>query len=574
MTTKPPSRKTIADLFPLISQSDIAEKAKAELASAVRKVTRVIGTDPSLLPIDPPGLRRRLDGISHQMAGVSRGRWNNIRSLFGKALALATPILPGRNFTPIMPEWLALADRLEFGRRTRLLPMMRRLSELNIAPHQLTLADLEAYQVAICEDRLRTNPEKTWDTLIWSWNACVREIPGWPQVSVPRLAKREVYTFPWEYFPASLHDDAKAYLRRLAMTSLEEDGPNKPARPSTLETRERQLRMAASAAVHQGIPREELVSLEALVRFDRFQQILRFFLDRNGGQPSPQSGYMASFLKTVAKYWLKLDEDALRPYEKISGRFNQKNRRRKMTTKNRERLRPFDDPEMVQKFLSLPFKIREDVEKDKKSPIKRRAIRAQMAAAIAILQIMPVRRKNIHEIDMNKHLIQRGKRLYLVFDDDDVKNEEPVDFEFTPETKELVAWYVREYRPHLLRAETSALFPGEGAGPKSAGTLSGQVKKIIHDYLGLQFNMHLFRHAGTKIYLDVRPGNYEVMRRVLGHRSINTTTSTYAGAENKTAGLHFAAVLNERRKSSELPERLRPPRRKTKTDKGNKGGDT
>jgi integrase len=326
--------------------------------------------------------------------------------------------------------------------------------------------------------------------------------------------------------------------------------------------------MAAAAAVHQGVPPAELTSLKTLLRCDRFQQILRFFLDRNGGQPSPQVGYMASFLKTVAKYWLKLDEDALRPYEKISARLNQKGRRRKLTTKNRERLRPLDDPQMVQKFLSLPSKIREEIEKDKKSPIKRRALRAQMAIAIAILQIMPVRRKNMHEINIDQHLIERGKRLYLVFEGDDVKNEEPIDFEFPPETKELVAWYVREYRPYLLRAETSALFPGEGAGPKSAGTLAGQIKKTIHDYLGMEFNMHLFRHAGTKMYLDVRPGNYEVMRRVLGHRSINTTTSTYAGAENKSAGLHFASVLNERRMSSELPERVRPPRPRANKDKG------
>lgn len=395
-------------------------------------------------------------------------------------------------------------------------------------------------------------------------------MPGWPQVEIPRQQKRETYTFPWDYFPASLHEDAKAYLKRLAMTSLEEDGPNKPARPATLETRERQLRMAAAAAVHQGVPPAELTSLETLLRFDRFQQILRFFLDRNGGQPSPQVGYMASFLKTVAKYWLKLDEDALRPYEKISGRLNQKGRRRKLTTKNRERLRPLDDPQMVQKFLSLPSKIREEIEKDKKSPIKRRALRAQMAIAIAILQIMPVRRKNMHEIDIDRHLIERGKRLYLVFEGDDVKNEEPIDFEFPPETKELVAWYVREYRPYLLRAETSALFPGGGAGPKSAGTLAGQVKKTIHDYLGMEFNMHLFRHAGTKMYLDVRPGNYEVMRRVLGHRSINTTTSTYAGAENKSVGLHFASVLRERRLSSELSERVRPPRPRANKDKGGK----
>ena len=173
---------------------------------------------------------------------------------------------------------------------------------------------------------------------------------------------------------------------------------------------------------------------------------------------------------------------------------------------------------------------------------------------------MPVRRGNLTDIDLEKHLIVRGKRLYLVIEPDDVKNDEPIDFEFPARTRDLVAWYVREYRSHLLRAETTALFPGEGPGPKSAGTLAGQVKKVIRDYLGIEFNMHLFRHAGVKMYLDVRPGNYEVMRRVLAHRSIETTSSTYAGTETRSAGLHFASVLAERRDSTELPARLRPPR--------------
>ena len=113
MTTKPASRKTLADLFPLISQADIPEKAKADMASAVRKVAKVIGTNPALLPIDAQSLRRRLETVSHQLAGVSQGRWNNIRSLLGKALALATPILPGRSYTPLTAEWQALADRSE-----------------------------------------------------------------------------------------------------------------------------------------------------------------------------------------------------------------------------------------------------------------------------------------------------------------------------------------------------------------------------------------------------------------------------------------------------------------------------
>ena len=565
MSTKQSSRMTLADVLVRISGADLPPKVKADTSSAVRKIATILCADPGLIPVDPANLRRRLEGISHQVAGVGPGRWNNIRSLFGKAIAMVTPLLPGRSVFPLLPSWDALSkDKdLDFNRRTRLLPLLRYFSERGVGPAVVTLALREEYRQAILQDRLRSKPEKAWEGLVWAWNACLREVPGWPQLAIPREQKRDTYTFSWNHYPASLQDDAKAYLAVLSGDLISDEGPDKPARPATLATRERQLRMAAAAAVHQGIPPEELTSLAALLTFERYQLILRFFLNRNDGEYSPQVGQMAYFLKTVVKKHCKIKDEALRRFEKIVAKLSSKKKTRGLTRKNRDRLRSFDDPQMVQKFLDLPFQIREDVTDDTRSPIKRRAVRAQVAAAIAIVQIMPVRRENLTEIDLEKNLIVRGKRLYLVIEPDDVKNDEPVDFEFPAKTRDLVVWYVREYRPHLLRTETTALFPGAGAGPKRAGTLAGQVKKVICDYLGIEFNMHLFRHAGVKMYLDVRPGNYEVMRRVLGHRSMETTSSTYAGTETRTAGLHFASVLAERRESTDVPARLRLPRAPT-----------
>ena len=128
-----------------------------------------------------------------------------------------------------------------------------------------------------------------------------------------------------------------------------------------------------------------------------------------------------------------------------------------------------------------------------------------------------------------------------------MKNGEPVDFELPPEIVEIVGWYVREYRPHLLRAPTDALFPGEGSRPKSAEGLGAQIKAASFRFTGLTINPHLFRHAGAKIFLDQRPGQYEVVRQVLRHRSIETTTSFYAGAETRSAGQHYASVINKLR---------------------------
>ena len=470
-----------------------------------------------------------------------------VRSLL-KALALARPTMAGRNLQPILPEWEILAANLPFNRRVRLLPMLRFLSARAKRPTEVTVADLEAYRQAILADRLRSQPEKTWDGLVWAWNACQPGVEGWPAIAIERLSRREIYALPWSAFPASFKQDVDRFLDRLAGIDLSDDGPMRPARPATLQKRKHQLRVAASALVHRGHDAQTIRSIAELLSFERYQEILRFFLDRHGGQTSPQVGQMAAFLKDTARHWLKVDEPTLERFKKIASRLAVP--RGGMTAKNRERLRPFDDAETVAAFLGLPQRIRREVETEKRNP-RSNAVLAQMAAAIALLQAALIRLKNLTGLNLTDNLIARGRSLYLVIGEDETKNREPVDFELPAETVEILSWYVREYRPFLLKEPSDALFPGEGGKAKSSGTLSMQLSRTVFRYTGLRFNTHLFRHAGGKIFLDARPGHYEVVRRVLGHRSMATTTSLYTGAETRTAGLHFASVIAERRRALE-----------------------
>jgi integrase len=219
-----------------------------------------------------------------------------------------------------------------------------------------------------------------------------------------------------------------------------------------------------------------------------------------------------------------------------------------MTAKNRERLRPLDDPKIVDAFLDIPDRIRRDINKQRGSA-RSKAICAQIAVAIAILQTTPIRIKNLSEIDIRKNLISRGNRLFLSIDGSQVKNGENIDFELPTFVVELLAWYIKEWRGLLVKDQTNALFPGINGGPKSSATLGGQISKMVFRLTEMEFNPHLFRHAGGKLFLDMQPGQYAVVQRVLGHRSINTTTSVYAGAETRAAGQHFSDVITQRRKA-------------------------
>jgi hypothetical protein len=121
MSTVPPSRAHLGDVIGLISKTDLPERRKQDLRSALRSVAKLLGATPTDIAADPALLRRRLEVIFPEAHGLSRGRWANIRSLVGKALALARPMSPSRSVHPLLPEWEKLAAGLEFNRRVRLL---------------------------------------------------------------------------------------------------------------------------------------------------------------------------------------------------------------------------------------------------------------------------------------------------------------------------------------------------------------------------------------------------------------------------------------------------------------------
>ena len=394
-------------------------------------------------------------------------------------------------------------------------------------------------------DRLRSNPEGTWNSITWSWNACGREVPGWPQIEIERVSRKETYILDWSAFDPAFRADCEVYLDRLANVDLSADeGPLRASRSATIETRRYQLRVLASAAVLSGTDPKSIRSIADLVTPEAHQKILRFFLDRHGGKTSPQVAQLAGFMRDLAKHWVKVEPHHLEKIRRVASKLAMP--RQGMTKKNRDRLSAFDDPAIVSRYLCLPEEIRNDVEKSKGSD-RSRAVLAGIAAAIAIEQVAPIRRKNLAALSLVDNLVQRGNRLYLVYTEDETKNEIAIEFELPSETVDILAWYVREWRPSLLSLPNNALFPGENGKAKHPNTISTQVSDTIKRYVGIPFNMHLFRHAGGKIFLDSKPGHYEVVRRVLGHKSLATTTSIYTGAETRSAGQLFAQVINDRR---------------------------
>jgi integrase len=135
---------------------------------------------------------------------------------------------------------------------------------------------------------------------------------------------------------------------------------------------------------------------------------------------------------------------------------------------------------------------------------------------------------------------------WLVFPHYDVKNRVDLNFKFDQPLTELIDEYVHDYRTVLLRRSNAPwLFPGEAGDPKTANMFSTQITERIQKATGLRITAHQFRHAAAAIYLKHRPGDYETVRRFLGHRNLQTTINFYCGLQTTQATEQFGKIIRQ-----------------------------
>ena len=174
---------------------------------------------------------------------------------------------------------------------------------------------------------------------------------------------------------------------------------------------------------------------------------------------------------------------------------------------------------------------------------------AQLAVAIAILTNAPVRLSNLVQIRLDKNVVKPGgpeAPCMLVFPSYDVKNGVDLEFPFDQELTGLIEEYIHHFRPTLLRGSNELwLFPGETSGCKDAKTLSDQITERIEKATGLFITVHQFRHAAAAIWLQYKPGDYETVRRILGHKRLQTTINFYCGLETLQANRDFGDLVRK-----------------------------
>ena len=291
-----------------------------------------------------------------------------------------------------------------------------------------------------------------------------------------------------------------------------------------------------------------ITGLSVLVGAENFKRAVRYYHDEWLGGKKASLFEMASTMVVVAQEYVGVDGDDLDELKRIRNRL--KCRKRGMTDKNRDRLRPLLSRANQVKFLCLPDKLIKLVVK--MGHTHRSALMVQKALVHEILIHAPMRLENLINLNLNRH-IKRIKnysrsQLFIVIPADEVKNQEMLEFELPEATVRLFDSYVNDYRPLLLKgAEEGWLFPGDVHGHKHRVTLRSQLIRIVEKHTGLKIHPHLYRHIAAFFYLQANPGDYETVRRLLGHRSVETVMMFYAEFDGLAARRLYSKHILERK---------------------------
>lgn len=534
-------KPSLADLLDAVSADpDLPQAKRVRWRSCLLRTAKYLGRDLSALPAHMTGLRYGIARLHHAQLGISEKNLQNLKSDL-KAILRYTGRLdaPSPRSVKLAPEWdnldLSLTDtRLRRG----LSAFMRYCSWQEIPPNAVDDDVADRFTAATSESRFSTNPREVRKTVARCWNRASAKVPDWPgtKLTVPdhRPGGRSI---DWECFPQSFRDDVEAYLSRLSgRGGILEDAPDRPCKESTIKVRRRCIHLAASAAIKSGLPIERIRSLSDLVAPSTVKSVLECYLPANGEAPRVFVSNLCGLLTSIAMRWSKLTDEDIAKLKEYRRRLDRE-RAPGLTPKNMAVIRAMQDPTSRQRLLRLPHVLMEEAQGPNMS-LHRAAVRAQIALALLILIHAPMRIGNLVALSLEDNVLEPAGPagpVHLYIPAEGVKNHQPLEYPLPDEVGEMLRLYVRMFR-HCLRGSNSPwLFPGLLGGHKEARTMSQQLTETIERAIGVRITPHQLRHIAAAIILEADPGNYELVRRVLGHRNIQTTINHYIGLETVDA---------------------------------------
>lgn len=530
----------------ILADGELSDARRRNVASSIRRLCGALDIALAEAPAAFWFLRERLAQVHPAQAGIKPHRWQTIQSDVAFALKRIglTPNQP-KPKVPLSAEWTELQLHLkEFGHAQWGLSRLARYCDgRSITPAAVDDAVMADFLSYLRTQTLKTKPERAHRDVCVLWNRLAEAAEELALQQVTLLDNRRTYSPDWEAVPLSLRQEIEGWLAAMSeeVDLLSETGPLRPLRPASVASYRYALRQAIAGLMHSGRPLSEITSLAMLVEPKAVEAALEFHRTRMEVKQSQMFAQIAHVLVLAAEHAVHVDPATLATLKRMRSRVAAP--RTGLKPRPRDALRQFLDREAIEALLVLPQRLQRRLQR-KQELTAADARLMQVAVALELLLMRPIRRGNLVALQLGRHVLRVGGRTVILLDEDEVKNRVAHDYPIPPESAKLLNFYTERLLPLLGPNPNRFLFPGAIPGKaKSPEQFGRQFSKVIRAETGLDVYPHLLRHFAATLYLTENPEGLEVVRRVLGHRSADTTHRSYAGVHDQVAVRRYDALL-------------------------------
>ena len=524
-----------------------------------RAITCMVTSMPEISGLAPDDARLlpMVKQLHHRQVGLSADALKHRKTAFRAAIRWFKgelvdverhPEPPSGPWAPLYADLLARKPAMTHTERSGLTQFMRDCSNKGAAPAKVTDADVLAYRASL-EHRQHTNANGQARGAVRGWNIARGVVPGWPDIllTLPSRARKSFLANDDQ-----LSDEFKSEFRRYiehmeGKTATPPDAhaepfdleaamaaarPGRPLKPSVVRFRIRIVRQGAGLlSLATGMPIAR-IALADLAVPENVQRILNRYAKEIGKKRSHGLRNMVDGLRPLAVSFYRAGPDVLAKFS-VLHTLAAPPGEKGMTRKNRDRLLALSRSD-IESIYRLPATLlgRVFTKVQAGLPLTRpEVVDAEVGLAVAILLNIPLRGENLVTLAVGEqlHLSDGDHRARIVVEADDTKGNSELIFPVPPDLARLIRRYHTVLTPEVPKMRGGKfLFAGVKNDTKGRAALGTQISVRLKRELGLQMNMHLFRHLIAVLYLARHPGQYEPVRLLLGHADVQTTIRFYA----------------------------------------------
>ena len=388
---------SFADAIAAIEQaSELPPSRRTHWVCSISQIAKALGRPPESIAARWGAVALKVNQLHHANSGVE---WKTLANHKANAKAAIHWFrkdneLPGRG-APLIEEWRVLRRQLvDPSQLAKLSGLIRYCSMKGIMPEAVDDAVVGAYMRYRGETTALATDTKARRAIARAWNAS-RGIKGWPQHTLTEPPVKTTREWPrWEDFLASLQEELQTYLTSLSRPRRGVDGKRlSPCKASTIRTRRTDLISLAKKAVRIGTPIESITSLSALIDPCLVEKVIDDEWEKAGPEPKGTTIDLGKKVVAVARS-IGLDEGILEELAEIRAKL-EKHRVEGMTPKNMKLIRQVLNGEVWERVVNYPTLLMKQARSLKdRAPVKA-AVMAEVAVAIAILTLAPVRAANL-----------------------------------------------------------------------------------------------------------------------------------------------------------------------------------